>query len=219
MSDWRNPKYDVRAQARPVFAQALSLSLALVTFLFLTVVSVEITPQEGGGESEIIEIEQIPETNQLRRPPAPTRPQMPIPTMDEEVPEDVTIPDTDLSLDIPMPPAPPALGAGRNGTADNGNSHIHTAWEEAPMLVRMVMPDYPPDARSRRLEGFVELRIVVDASGDVTEAEVLRASPPGIFEDKAIEAIMKWKYRPAKLRNSAVSVRITQTVEFTLRGR
>ncbi len=219
MSDWRNPKYDLRREAHPVFAQALSLSLAVITLLFLTSLSFEPAPREGGGDYEIIDIEEIPETNQLRAPAPPTRPQMPVPTMDEDVPEDITIPDTDLSLDIPLPSARPALGGGRNGIAGSGENRVHTAWEEAPMLTRMVMPDYPPDARSRRLEGFVELRIVVDASGNVTEADVVRADPPGIFEDKAIEAIMKWKYRPARLRNEPVSVRITQTVEFTLRGR
>ncbi len=219
MSDWRNPKYDLRREAGPAYYQGLSLSLALITLVFLTSTTFEPKSRGGGDGIEIIDIEQIPETNQLRAPPAPTRPRMPLPTLDEDVPADVTIPDTDLSVDLPPPSAPPALGGGRNGQGDTGRNTIHTAWEEAPVLVRMVMPDYPPQARSRRVEGFVELRIVVDINGDVTAADVVSATPPGIFEDKAIEAIMKWKYRPAKLRNAPVAVRITQRVEFTLRGR
>ena len=91
------------------------------------------------------------------------------------------------------------------------------AWEEAPELIKMVKPRYPEIARKAGVEGRVVLQIVVDERGNVTEAQVILAQPPGIFEEAAIEAIMQWKFKPAKQREKAIAVRMGQTMDFSLK--
>ncbi len=208
---WRNPRFDLKLQSKTVLEQATALALALCTMVFLTYRTFEVQAYEGSGETEIISVEDIPETHQLKKPPPPQRPQIPIPTESEDVPEDVTIMDTELDLTAPPPPPPPPPG--RAGD----ESLIFMAWEEAPELIKMVKPRYPEIARKAGVEGRVVLQIVVDEKGNVLEAVPIVAVPPGIFEEAAIEAMMQWKFKPAKQRDKAIKVRMGQTMEFTLK--
>ncbi len=62
-------------------------------------------------------------------------------------------------------------------------------------LVR-VPPEYPPGAARRRLGGWVHLEFTVTATGTVTDVRVIDASPPGVFDDAAVRAARRFKYRP-----------------------
>ncbi len=213
-SEWRNPKYDIKAQSRTVFEQALSLSLALVILVLLTSRTFQVNNYGSAGDAELVQIEDIPVTDQLRVPPAPARPMIPIPTASEEIPDDVTIMDTAVDIPVPQLTGPPGISSTPNGGADS--SHIYTAWEQAPELVRLVKPAYPPEAQRKNIEGRVVLSIVVDEMGNVIEASVVQSIPSGIFDEVAVESIMSWRFRPAKLRNQPIRVRLNQTVTFTL---
>lgn len=57
-----------------------------------------------------------------------------------------------------------------------------------------VEPVYPPEARSSKVEGWVELGMQVDEDGNVTHAEVLSSRPAGVFDDAAMAAVMQWRY-------------------------
>jgi protein TonB len=48
--------------------------------------------------------------------------------------------------------------------------------------------------------GVVSIEFTVDRNGAVTNAAVVQADPPGVFDDAALRAIRTWKYRP-KLSN------------------
>jgi len=212
-SEWRNPRFDIKTQAGTVFEQALSLSLAILIMLFLTMKTINVDVYESAFGTEYVSIEDIPATDQLRVPPAPSRPMIPVPTMDESIPEDVTIMDTALMVDTPMPSmGTPGVSAGSpNGTSSN---RTYTTYDEAPELVKMVIPAYPEEAKRKNIEGRVMFQIVVDENGHVVEAIVISAIPPGIFEEAAREAIMQWRYRPAKIRDRPIRVRMNAPVMF-----
>jgi protein TonB len=212
-SEWRNPRYDIKEQSKTVFEQAMALSLALITLMFLSNKSFSVQAYQGGSESDIIELEEIPETHQMKKPPPPQRPQIPIATESEDIPDDVTIMDTDLDLDAPPPPPPPPPGAG-GGSIDRGK--VFMTWEEAPELIKMVTPTYPELAKKAGVEGKVILQIIVDENGNVMDPRVVVADPPGIFEEAALEAILRWKFKPAKQRGNNIRVIMGQQVDFTL---
>ncbi|MFC1629428.1 hypothetical protein ACFL3H_10025, partial [Gemmatimonadota bacterium] len=65
---WRNPKHDLAEESKVVIEQGFALSLALITMVFLTYKSFEVQAYEGTGETEIIQIEEIPETEQMKKP-------------------------------------------------------------------------------------------------------------------------------------------------------
>ncbi len=212
-SHWRNPRYDLREESRKVMDQALSLSLGLVTLVLLT--SREFGPRtpEPVGEMQVIEVSDLPNIDQPPMPSAPARPQIPISTLSEDVPEDVTIFDTLLDTDVPFAPswAPSNARAPSRGTA----SGVALVWDDPPQLIRMVTPEYPERARKANVEGRVDLSIVIDESGNVVEADVIASAPAGYFEQAAREAVMRWKYKPARLRGRAVRARTSQSVYFS----
>ncbi len=209
---WRNPKHDLAEESKIVFEQGFALSLALITMIFLTYKTFEVQAYEGSGETEYVEIEDIPETEQMKKPPPPQRPQIPVPTESEDIPEDVTIMDTELDLDAPPPPPPPPPGASRR----REESPIFLSWEEGPVAIKRVTPIYPPMAVKAGVEGKVILNIVVDEKGNVLEATIVMASPPGIFEDAAITAMLQWKFKPAMQRDQPIKVRLGYPIEFVL---
>jgi protein TonB len=210
---WRNPRFDLKEKSKSVFDQALALSLGLITMTFLTYRSFEVRAVEVDHSFEAIALEDIPETVQLKKPPPPQRPQIPIATESEDIPDDVTIMDTDLDLEAPPPPPPPPPGARQR----QEDSPIFMAWEEAPQLIKMVSPEYPPIARKAGVEGRVHLQIVVDEEGNVIDAQVVLAQPAGIFEDSAIKAILQWKFKPARQRDRAIKVQMGQRMDFSLK--
>jgi protein TonB len=68
-----------------------------------------------------------------------------------------------------------------------------------------VAPVYPMRAIQRRVEGYVIVEFVVTASGAVTDVTVVESSAP-IFEQAAIEAAQKFKYKPRVVDGVAIEV-------------
>ncbi|MBK6725725.1 MAG: TonB family protein [Xanthomonadales bacterium] len=85
-----------------------------------------------------------------------------------------------------------------------------------PVLVRQVRPVYPAAAARRRQEGWVEVSFTVAASGDVTDVNVSRAQPRGVFDRDAVRAVSQWKYEPAMENGKPVSRTLTRRIEFAL---
>jgi len=193
--------------------QALSLSLGLVVLVLLTSREFEPRAPALAGEMQFIEVSDLPNVDQPSMPSAPARPQIPIATLSEDVPEDVTIFDTLLDTDIPAFSSwsPSHVRAPTRGSGGG----VSLIWDDPPQLTRMVTPAYPDRARRDNVEGRVDLSIVVDENGNVVEADVIAASPAGYFEQAAREAVLRWKYRPARLRGRAVRAQLGQSVYFS----
>ncbi len=62
-------------------------------------------------------------------------------------------------------------------------------------LVR-INPEYPSRARSRGIEGWVQVEFTITAAGTVANPRVVDADPKGLFDRAAITAIGRWKYNP-----------------------
>jgi protein TonB len=69
-----------------------------------------------------------------------------------------------------------------------------------------VEPQYPPRARQRGIEGWVELRFTITAAGTVKDPVVTNSHPGTIFNQAALQAIQKWKFTP-KIENGVAVAR------------
>jgi TonB family protein len=96
---------------------------------------------------------------------------------------------------------------------------VHLAFEEPPVITKMVKPVYPEIAREDGVEGRVVLTIVVDTEGMVSEAKVVFAEPADIFNDAALNAVLQYEFKPAKIDGEPVKVQVGQTIVFTLARR
>lgn len=76
-------------------------------------------------------------------------------------------------------------------------------------------PDYTDLARTAKHRGTVELSVIVTKDGVVNSVLVLKGAPFGLTQ-KAIEAVQKWKSKPAKFHGQSVAVRVPVDIEFQL---
>jgi len=85
----------------------------------------------------------------------------------------------------------------------------------APSLLYKVEPEYSEEARKAKYQGTVLLYIEVDPSGHATNIKVQRSLGLGL-DEKAIEAVKKWKFAPGKKDGKPVTVAATIEVNFRL---
>ena len=90
------------------------------------------------------------------------------------------------------------------------------ALDEPPRPVVSLRPQYPPQARLRQQEGYVNVEFVVNADGSVSDPVVVDAQPQDIFDQAAIQAVRRWRFSPGIREGEAVAVRVRQRVEFRL---
>jgi protein TonB len=76
-------------------------------------------------------------------------------------------------------------------------------------------PVYTELARRGRVQGTVIVESVIDAEGNVTKTRVLKGLPMGL-DQVALDAVQKWKFKPATLKGEPVKVYYTLTVNFKL---
>lgn len=72
-----------------------------------------------------------------------------------------------------------------------------------PSPIVRINPKYPVAAARDGIEGWVQLRFSVDATGAVSDIEVIAAKPQRVFEQEAIRALKRWKYQPSTLDGAA----------------
>ncbi len=88
--------------------------------------------------------------------------------------------------------------------------------DQPPRPLRRTAMQYPPQARSRGIEGHVLLSILIDPDGRVEQARVLESQPPGLFDQVARTAIMGWQFEPARYQGMPVRVWARQNIRFEL---
>lgn len=86
-----------------------------------------------------------------------------------------------------------------------------------PEAVSRKEPIYPAAMRNSGLVGEVTLQFIVNTDGKVIEPTVLRSNNPG-FEQAAIEAILKWKFKPGTVDGMPVKTRMQLPISFNLDG-
>ncbi len=84
---------------------------------------------------------------------------------------------------------------------------------EPPVPVRTVAPTFPDAMRRNGTSGLVTVSCLIDEKGNVTEPKVVKASNDA-FAEPAIEALRKWKFKPAKKDGEAVAIRVSIPVQF-----
>jgi protein TonB len=82
--------------------------------------------------------------------------------------------------------------------------------------VVQMRPQYPPQARMRRLEGHVSVEYIVGVDGKVRDVRVIESTPEGVFDRVTERAVARWTFRPGRKNGVAVATRVRQRIDFTL---
>jgi len=83
-------------------------------------------------------------------------------------------------------------------------------------LVKKVIPEYPPLARSTRTSGVVHLIGIIARDGTIRNLQLISGHP--LLTRAAIEAVQQWVYQPTLLNGEPVEVVAPIDVNFTLGG-
>lgn len=97
-----------------------------------------------------------------------------------------------------------------------GGGHDNHSVNSGVVELVQAKPNYPMRAKSRHIEGWIKIAFTVTASGSVTNAHVVGASPPGMFDSSALETIQKFKFKPKIVNGKAVNGEATKTFSFKL---
>lgn len=173
---------------------------AFVTVLLLYIMQAAIHSDENPlNEAPTIRIlefhrvleDEVPEIKDLKpKPPPPP----------DEAPPDVPKPDFDEGADfgVEMGELNPDV------TIDMAGGWGISDGEYLPIV--KVLPIYPRRALSRGIEGWVILEFCVTAQGTVRDPVVTEAEPSSIFDRAAINAALKFKYKPKVVNDQPIEV-------------
>ena len=92
------------------------------------------------------------------------------------------------------------------------NRDLPAAAELIPTV--RVPPQYPYGAARR--EGRVVVQITVAADGTVAALSVLESDPPGVFDEAALDALRRWKFKPKTVDGTPVQQVGLQPIEFKM---
>ncbi len=138
---------------------------------------------------------------------------VPRPVAIEETPrpEPITLPRAELAPQpVPTPalvetpaPAPPLPVT---------QPHVNADYLDNPK------PPYPSISRRMGEEGVVQLRVSVDAGGNVQQIEIHRGSGYPRLDQSALQTVRRWRFVPARQGNQPVSSWVIVPIQFSLRS-
>ena len=152
---------------------------------------------DAGIKGKVVDFVRVQEDQEVitkqrkpKPPPPPDEPppDMPKPTLDSNVSVGVDIGAVQVEVDVNV--------SGAGGFSSDG--------EYLPIV--KVAPIYPRRAQTRGIEGYVLLEFVVTSTGAVRDPQVIEAKPPGIFDRAAINAALKFKYKPKVVNGEPIEV-------------
>jgi protein TonB len=86
---------------------------------------------------------------------------------------------------------------------------------EPPVPVRTVPPEFPKAMRAAGTSGIVVVSCQIDDKGSVASATVAKSTNPA-FDQAALDAVEKWKFRPASKDGKPVAIQVQFPVKFTV---
>ena len=83
-----------------------------------------------------------------------------------------------------------------------------------PRVTKRVTPEYPEQAKADRIQGRVELDIVIGTDGKVLQTEVKKSVP--LLDEATVAAVSQWEYTPTLLNGQPIEVILRVRVNFVL---
>lgn len=174
-----------------------------------------VTPRGEGFTAGIDELEVIDVPPEIKIPPPPeeiARPATPV-ISDEPVEEDITIAETEITENEPVPEAPPPPPA----SDEVGGTFTFTPYTVKPKCqggctADDILRHVPPMLKRSGVSCTLTVGIRIDTSGNVTATDLLRSSGNGACDQAAQTWAKTTRWSTAYNRDQAVVVWIAQPV-------
>ena len=204
----KNPEVDLQLKYRKGLEGAVVVALILLIGTFYAFKKFETSFELPPKPDITIETVDIPPTQQIQRPPPPSRPALPVESEDEDILDDVTIEETEVTfepLDELPPPPPP----------EEDEVFEFFAVSEKPVIKHKEEPKYPDLARKAGIEGIVVITVTIGKDGKVENGRVFKSLP--MLDEAALSAAKKCVFTPAKQRDKFVRVKMNIPFHFKLK--
>lgn len=106
-------------------------------------------------------------------------------------------------------------GAGPGSDPFGSVSYAGHGGVTAPVPIFRVEPEYSEEARKAKYQGAVRLAIIVDELGRTAAVRVIGPLGMGL-DEKAMEAVRKWRFKPGTKNGRAIPVEAQIIVNFQL---
>lgn len=119
-------------------------------------------------------------------------------------------------------PSNPSAGASgvasQTSSSSGGGEAVSEDYEvsEMPFLLNEVRVPYPPEARAKNIQGNVVFDLLISSNGSVKDLNVV-SSPDPVLTFAARNAVTLFKFRPARMGDKSVAIRIRYTYRFLLK--
>ncbi|WP_445666211.1 energy transducer TonB [Fodinibius sp. AD559] len=216
----KNPKYDLRTYYKLFWEVGLIVSLLI--FIGLTKIDFDVEKSEitYKGEQEVIEMEEVVQTEQQDRPPPPPQPQVPVAVPNSEIIEDVEInidAEIDMEEALDMPPPPQEEEAVEEEEEEDFFVSVEKMPEMKTSLAELQKKIvYPDRAQKAGIEGRVIVQFIVNEKGEVEDPRIIRGIGGGCDEE-ALRVVKLAKFEPGEQRGVPVRVQYTLPIMFMLR--
>jgi protein TonB len=87
--------------------------------------------------------------------------------------------------------------------------------DQQPVARVKTPPPYPSDERRNGISGTVLVDFIVDSDGNVVNATAVKGDNRN-FEQAAVQAVSKWKFKPGRKANRAVNTHMQIPIVFSL---
>ncbi|MFC1726786.1 energy transducer TonB [candidate division KSB1 bacterium] len=216
---YKKPEVNLKLKYKKVLEASLLISFLLITSIFLAFKKFEFEKMETSMPDIQFQVDEIPQTQQIKRPNPPSQPAVPVESDDPELEDDVTIDATEIDMleDIPtLPPAP------KIEEAEEEEIPTFLPIEDQPKLIGGMTAIYdklvyPEIAIKAQVEGATTVRVLVGRTGMPEEVVIVRSSGNQSLDEAATKACWEGaRYTPAKQRSKPVRFRITHRIIFRL---
>ena len=200
--------YCMRLIVSSFLAAAFTLMLFYAMQSLINNAGVQMDEIEGGYVLDFVRIKdtekiEVDEENSARLP----NPQAP-PPMPDQMDEDRVKPGQ-LQLNLSGVNISNQLDIGGGIGFDNIDG------DYLPLV--KVAPTYPRRALRRGLEGWVIIEFTVDKTGKVVDPIVVESNPPNVFDNAALKAVLRFKYKPRVVDDKPVAVAgVQHKISFNL---
>lgn len=194
----------------------VAVSVLLFSILYTAIHATHFAPEkrEALQTIDFVRLKRDSEVETLSRrkpPPPPTQPPPPakMRVAAESVSQGMTameIPTLNLSATVGGGPIAGQMGKAGGAAIFDGDL----------LPLQRIPPAYPRDAARSGITGWVQLELVVNADGTVRSAKVKDSKPRGVFEAAAVQAVMRWKFKPKIENGKPVEQRGLQKIDFNL---
>ena len=179
---------------------SFGLGIVITLILFFVMQAVIATDEarlDEGAKGKLLDFVRLEEDQELqtkqRKPKPPPPPDEPPPDMPKPEFESS---DISQGVDVGAVDVDVNLNVEGGGFSSDG--------EYLPIV--KVNPQYPRRAQTRGIEGYVLHEYIVTKTGAVRDPVVIEAKPPGIFNRAAINAALKYKYKPKVVNGEPIDV-------------